>query len=90
MSTQQIEHNCHLFSIEVGAVHDSKKLSQRMSEIFPWSDLLLESHQPQQATVHVGMPPLHYLEGFMTNVEMLVAILINVQGLVSETGVKVV
>lgn len=90
MSTQQIEDNCNFLLIEVRAIHDSEKLSQRMSEIFPWPDLLLESHQPQQATAHVGMLPLHYLEGMRARVEMLVAILINVQGLVSEAGVKVV
>jgi hypothetical protein len=36
------------------------------------------------------MLPLHYLEGMRARVEMLVAILINVQGLVSEAAVKVV
>jgi hypothetical protein len=35
MSTQQIEDNCNFLLIEVRAIHDSEKLSQRMSEIFP-------------------------------------------------------
>jgi hypothetical protein len=35
MSTQQIKDNCNFLLIEVRAIHDSEKLSQRMSEIFP-------------------------------------------------------